>query len=183
LTLQHKRKQRADAETSRDAADDGSHVPLHAENRKKEKEKEYSRKVVKKVAVGWNHTLILTGVFSGGIVIRFCNLSFSYCGECSVLLELFSFTSSESVDKSEVFVWGRNHTGQLGTGNREDVLSPMLLSFATHMGITHIAAGGEHSVICDGMIVAVVAVVVVVVVVVEFLFYVHCATSSFYFTF
>lgn len=89
--------------------------------------------VVTKVACGWNHVLALTGMLA--LIIYPLHNIFPY-------LMIF-------VAEGNVFAWGRNSHGELGIGSTEDQRSPVLVAGLVGHGITHIAAGGRHSVASD----------------------------------
>ncbi|XP_054166562.1 uncharacterized protein LOC128964028 [Oppia nitens] len=48
-------------------------------------------------------------------------------------------------DQHEIFVWGKNHLGQLGLGHETDQLSPVKNTFFSQLNIVQISCGADHT--------------------------------------
>jgi alpha-tubulin suppressor-like RCC1 family protein len=70
------------------------------------------------------------------------------CGDTHTLVAL--------ANSGELYTFGRNQNGQLGTGDTEDSLQPRLVSALAGKRVSGVAAGAEHSVLCteDGEVYA-----------------------------
>jgi alpha-tubulin suppressor-like RCC1 family protein len=52
-------------------------------------------------------------------------------------------------EDGQVYIWGRNNSAQLGLGHTDHKFTPQKLSSLSHVNITHIACGGEHTIAVD----------------------------------
>ena len=57
-----------------------------------------------------------------------------------------SYHSGVWTQSGTLFVWGRNSSGQLGTGDQTDSLAPKLIKSIRGQKVSHVTAGDEHTV-------------------------------------